>query len=344
MGNIPAVSVIIPMFNAEKYIADALDSLLAQTFQDYEVILVNDCSTDKSRQIVETYLEEFDGRLKLYDNEQNSKVGVTRNKGLNLSQGEYVFFMDSDDWLTPTALEEMYTLAEDHKADVVYCEKFFKADDAGKNIELKITQGAKNVDEPTLESESLAERVEYIFKKNFWGVPWNKFVRRALLVENEISFPNLYPCQDHIWTFGLFFFAKRFLRVPNAVYIWRKSSNSIIRENRTRQQKFVLWLNAAILGVKFLDDMMDRSEFLRQNVQYRYAVLEKLTAHMFELSFKHSLQIPQPSIYEAIKNEFGDKLGDFDVLVSVLCAIINKYQKIIVKSNERIAELEQKNK
>lgn len=86
MTNAPAVSVIIPMYNAENFIAEGLESILAQTLQDFEVIVVDDCSTDNSRAVVESYLEKFDGRLKIFSTEKNSGNGaLPRNKGMNFS-------------------------------------------------------------------------------------------------------------------------------------------------------------------------------------------------------------------------------------------------------------------
>ena len=116
MTNSPAVSVIIPMYNAENYISDCLDSILNQTFKDFEVIVVNDCSLDNSGAIAESYLEKFGGRLKIYDNKKNLGAGSTRNKGLTLSRGDYIFFIDSDDFITPTALEEMILLMKNYNA------------------------------------------------------------------------------------------------------------------------------------------------------------------------------------------------------------------------------------
>ena len=92
-----AVSVIMPMYNTEKYLVESLDSVLMQTFQDFEVILVHDCSTDNSREVAESCLEKFGGRLKIYDNVKNSKAAATRNRDLQISRGEYVFFFDADD-------------------------------------------------------------------------------------------------------------------------------------------------------------------------------------------------------------------------------------------------------
>ena len=88
---IPAISVIIPMYNSEKYIAECLNSILVQTFQNFEVIVVDDCSTDNSVEIAKSYEEKFDGRLKIFKTKKNSNGGgyVPRNLGLNLSCGKY---------------------------------------------------------------------------------------------------------------------------------------------------------------------------------------------------------------------------------------------------------------
>ena len=259
-----------------------------------------------------------------------------------LSVGEYVYFMDSDDLLTSTALEELYSSAKKYDADVVYCEKFFKADDTGKNIELKITQGSKRVTKPTLEPDNLEQRVKYVVRRNFWGTPWSKIVRREFLLDNELFFQNLRVCEDHIWTYGLFFFAKRFLRIPDAVYIWRMSKVSVTRGKKTSVQKFNHWLNAMILGLKDLDEMLGNVDFFCDNPQWRYAVLEQFSLHMMrDLSFRPGLKLQQHSIYEGVKEQFGEKLGEYDVLISVLCAIVNKYQKIVVDKNKQIAALKE---
>ena len=112
MTSAPTISVIIPMYNAEKYIAECLESVLAQTLQDIEVILVDDCSTDSSVAIAESYLEKFGGRLNIYDNEKNSGAGGTRNNGLLKAAGEYVYFMDADDLILADGLEKVYKIAK----------------------------------------------------------------------------------------------------------------------------------------------------------------------------------------------------------------------------------------
>ena len=192
---LPAVSVIIPLYNAERYVGECLDSLLAQTFKNFEVIIVNDCSTDDSRAVVESYAPKFDGRLKLAQMAKNSGSGsLPRNKGLYLSRGEFIYNMDNDDALTPTALEELYTLAKRHNVDFVYCERYYVADVRLENREL--TSFHKTlVDKPTVETPRLPE----CLMNKLWVTPWTKLIKRKLLIENQIFFSNIIR-DDTIWT------------------------------------------------------------------------------------------------------------------------------------------------
>ena len=348
----PAISVIIPLYNDENYIGECLDSLLAQTFTDFEVIVVDDCSTDKSAALVENYISEFDGRLTLLHMAQNSGGGaLPRNKGLNFSRGEYVYFVDSDDFLTKSALEEFYGLAKDFDADVVYCEKNFEADEVGENVRLVTHQKGELVERPTFETGIVEQRVNIILERDIWGAPWCKFVRRNFLIENEIIFPNVFPCEDYFWTLNLYFVAKKFLRVPNAVYFWRQTDKSSIRGKDTPEDKFNLWLHPAIFGLKWLDTKLSRLEVFRNKKDFNHAVLDFVVKKMFVMSLQAGLTMQPFSIYWAIKQEFGKKLGEHDVLISALCTALSTQQKIIVlnqqnfnkaitENNERIAELE----
>ena len=124
--NFPKVSVIIPVYNVEKYLAVCLESLLIQTFTDFEVIVVDDCSTDNSLAIAESYLERFGGRLKIFSLEENTGSGaVPRNVGLEVASGKYVYFVDDDDLLIDIALDTLFNYTEEYQAQVVYMEKFF---------------------------------------------------------------------------------------------------------------------------------------------------------------------------------------------------------------------------
>ena len=329
MANNPAVSVVIPMYNVEKYIGDCLDSLLAQTFTNFEVIIVDDCSTDNSCAVVENYTPRFNGRLSLLHMEKNSgSAPAPRNKGLENSRGEYIFFMDADDMLTKTALEEMHTAATNNAADVVYCEKNYDANADGANIRLYTRQRGA-IDKPTLQPENLSERVNYILRNSIWGTPWCKLVRRSLLIENKIFFPNVIPCDAHI------------LHIPNANYIWRKTESSATRGSQTPAQRMNLWINSTILGLKGLDKKLGELEFFQKNPQARYDILNSFNRDMFNISFKYRNQLKPFEIYSAIKDEFGAALGEQDVLIAMLCTLLDEHEKKSIERHNHIKALDQ---
>lgn len=318
-----AISVIIPMYNAEKYIGKCLDSLLEQTFQNFEVIVVDDCSTDKSFAVVASYAPKFNGRLILSKTKENTgNAAFPRNKGLTLSCGEYIQFVDADDMLIKTALEELYKLAQKWDAEVVCCEKFYETDANGTNRRTNTYQKGKFVEKPTLEPNDLKERVKRITEGRYLTVPWNKLVRRDLIMKNEIFFPSLKTSEDNIYTQGLVFYAKKFLRVPNIVYIYRQSEGSSQRAERTPQQKINFWLNPVLFGLKSLNAMMDNHEFFKKNPSYRIEILKNFITARFDWTLKSSKRLTEEAIYSAIKDEFGGKLGEYDVLISALCTIL----------------------
>ena len=330
MTTTPAVSVIIPMFNAAKYVGQCLESILAQTFTDFEVIIVDDCSTDSSCAIVESYASKFGGRLALLQLDRNTGSGaVPRNTGLKFAHGEYIFFADADDLLTLTALEELHTLAKNFDAEVVYCEKYYVARGNLSEVFIHSEQhGGSFVDRPTLESDDLSKRVEKILQHDFWVTPWCKLVRRALLVDNEIFFPPCKISEDDIWTYELVFSAKKFLRVPNIVYVWRQNEDSMFRRNRSSQREIKFWVNPLVIGLKYFDEFMSRIEFFRVNPQYRLAILDHFASGrcLAQLS-KVAAQVEPLELYETIRDGFKEILGDHDVLVAYLCTLVHEQRK-----------------
>ncbi|MBQ3444863.1 MAG: glycosyltransferase [Selenomonadaceae bacterium] len=343
----PAISVIIPMYNAEKYIGECLDSLLAQTFQTFEVIVADDCSTDSSCEIIESYMPKFEGRLRLTHTETNSGgCAVPRNVGLPLARGKYVYFMDSDDALTQTGLEEMYTLAEEYDADVVYCERYYMSEGVGKDFieNMHVAKGRLQpppyVEEPTLESSNLAERVKGILNDRFWFAAWLKLVRHDLLKEHNIFFPYVKPGEDDTWTHALIFFAKKFLRVPNMVYIRRMRDDSIIGTSKTPQQSLNFWFNPILLGLKELDKVMSQIEFFKENPQQHYAILEKQVQGKFRAGLRYAGQLTSTDVYETIKGEFGDKFGGQDILISALCSHIFGQDKALKETQKKLKHTE----
>ena len=340
MMNPPAASVIVPFFNVEKYFIECLDSLLAQTFQDFEIILVNDASTDGSRQIAESYLEKFGGRLSICDNRKNSGVSYSRNKGLSLSRGEYVFFLDADDMLLPDGLERMYRLAKSFDADVVNCTGHYDMSDDGKEKILRRLKKPTETDENIFET-NLEWRVQGLLADNFYWAPWRRLSRRDFLIRHELFFPeNLNKYEDRIWTVGMLLCAEKVLHTPLAAYLYRKTDDSLTRKNRTPLQNVNVFANVIFLGLKWIDNIMARLQFFETNPKYRYEILSHFTRKYFTMLYKNCPDVSPSEAYHSIKDEYGKNFGEYDVLFSTFFTLISGYRKKIEENKIQIAELE----
>ena len=366
MKNIPAVSVIIPMYNAEKYLDDCLNSVLAQTFQDFEVIVVDDCSTDNSVAIVESYVEKFGGRLILTSLKKNSgNAGYSaRNKGFTFSRGEYVYFMDADDFITETAIEELYTAAKHFNADVVYTGSRYRyttkrgtiwtTDRIGRELRAKGIE-----DKPTLTINDPHKNLEELsIKAGLYWSPWTKLVRRNFLTENEITFYEVISGGDHIWTIELFTCAKRFLRIPNAVYFWRDdASKSMTRNKRTVDKQIYTWSKAFLSISNAITDLSNKLEFLKANPIYCYGALINHFNFFMEHNIEARLQVESKRVYDILRRELEGE-SDFNLMIPFFFSVFDIQQKNLLatqqefdKLNEavaqykaRIAELERRDR
>jgi len=327
--NFPKVSVIIPVYNVEKYFAVCLESLLIQTFTDFEVIVVDDCSTDNSLVIAESYLERFGGRLKIISLEENTGSGaVPRNVGLEVASGKYVYFVDDDDLLIDIALDTLFNCAEEYKAEVVYmdCGFLCGAEILPKSIVAREWDSAFSVEEPTFEPNDLNERVKKFLKNGFVWSPWTKFLRRDFLIDNGIKFPPMRTSEDGSWTLEIICLAKKFLRVPNPLYIWRSNENSITRSNRSPEQDLIFWINPLINGLEYLENFMNGLEFFKQNSAVRLEVLELFATIHFQ-HMKSAIETLEPQkVYEIFLREFSKEGSTQPALISYLLVINNLFR------------------
>ena len=276
--NAPKISVIIPLYNAEKFIRQCLISVLSSKFQGYEVLVVDDCSTDGSVAEVNKLLPHFDGRLKIFSTEKNSGgAGVPRNVGIKNATGKYLTFVDNDDMLLPTALENFFDAAEEFRADVVHTTKsfVFRGDDFKReNLQLQSDDSDDFYGTPRLEPEELATRMkDYVDGKFFW-LPWGKLFRRNFLLDNRIDFPRMQFSEDMVFCFKCLCLAKNYLRVPFVANIHEIRSDSASKKSMSSSEGVVRWLNVVTAGSKSLDDFMGEREFFRANPATRRAVLK----------------------------------------------------------------------
>lgn len=304
--NNPVVSVIIAMYNAENFISECLESLVNQTFQDFEIIIADDCSTDKSRAVVENFFATFQGRLKLMTLSRNSGCpSVPRNFAIEAARGKYVYFLDSDDFLTETALEELYNTAENFNADVVHSEKclaFF--DEDGKNDAEPISfQTGEFVTKPTLETFDIGKRVTDFIQKRYLWWACNKLFRRKFLTDNKIKFAAIRSFEDFVFLFMCVVAAKNYVRVPFVSYYYRIRKDSLSHESRDA----VEMSKTMIEVVNSLDNFMNGRKFFRENYQYRYALLDFFIQERLEVIAKN-LFVTSKLEPDAVFEFFRDKI------------------------------------
>lgn len=191
-----AVSVVVPVYNVEKYIERCLDSLVRQKFgYEYEIIIVNDGTKDNSMMIADRFASKYDF-IRIIT-QQNAGLSAARNTGLANARGEYIAFVDSDDFVSPFYISEMYTLAVKNNADIVQCRycNYFEKSDRSINVLLSHRNGVIGG------KKAFEKLISDVSVRNY---AWNKLYRRSLFTDNNISYPVGKCFEDVITTPRLF--------------------------------------------------------------------------------------------------------------------------------------------
>ena len=223
----PKVSVVIPVYKVEKYLPACLNSVLSQSLQDFEVICIDDASPDRCPELLDEYARR-DARVRVLHLPENHQQGYGRNRGTEMAKGKYVYFLDSDDMITPEAMEELYTVAEKDELDCVY----FDSQVIYDNKELE----KKNSTYPARRHGSYKDHVysgpelfELFMEKGDWiSYVQRMFWRRDFLLDNEIFSPEHTEHEDEFFTFKGVLLAKRARYIPKDYFIRRYRDDSVM--------------------------------------------------------------------------------------------------------------------
>lgn len=220
------VSVIVPVYNTEKFLQRCLDSLTDQTLKDIEIICVNDGSTDNSLKILEDNAQK-DKRIKIV-NQENKKQGAARNAGMQIATGEYIGFIDSDDWVDLTYFEKLFKTAKEYDSDIALA----------TNVRI-----GKNKFKKRLNLESVKKYTELQDKLDIchqWRneCPTNKIYKKSYLEVNNIRWPEGVYCEDKLFTIKAVYFANAVVTVPEVYYYYfdnpKSTVNSCTKEHRKK--------------------------------------------------------------------------------------------------------------
>lgn len=345
---LPGVSVILPTYNSARYIGSCVQSVLNQTFKDFELIVVDDASTDDTLKIV-MEMAQRDKRIRIVKHAKNSgTAGEPRNTGLRISRGKYIGFLDSDDMYTPTALAELVSIAEKWNADVVHTEQVYFPENQTIDVtpETKFTTFSKETGgfckEPTLETDNLAERVQMFCRSRLFGWVHNKLYRRDFIMEKNLYFDKLFTSEDIVFYFKVICTAPRIVRVPNIVYIYRHNPDSITRRMVSIQQSLHALTHLMIEGSKVIDDFMSGIEFFVKNPAYRQLPLDYIVQQHFIWTQRFYDKYSTAQLDELVRNELNKYCGEFTPFFAYLYAAIHTYRKRLINNDKEIRELKAK--
>jgi len=346
MNTIPAVSVIIPTYNSERYIKSCLTSALTQTLKNIEIICVDDCSTDDTFNIIMEYARQ-DSRITLVKLPKNTgSASEPRNMGMRMSRGRYIAFLDSDDMYTKTALEELVTVAEKWKADVVHTEQVYMPEDKVIDIDdtTKLKAFSKEVGErctePVLETDNLAERVKMFHAGRFFGWVHNKLFRRDFLMHKGLTFPKIKVSEDTIFYFKVVCTAPRIVRVPNIMYIYRDNPNSLTRKLVELEESYHALAYLMIEGAKILSEFMDTIPMFEQSPALRQLPLDYLIQRHLVWTQRFYENCKPAELASLARKEIEPFCGEYTPFFAYLYGAIHFYRHKMIEYENTIRKLQ----
>lgn len=229
----PKVSVVLPIYNVEKYISKCLDSVINQTLGDIEIICVNDCSTDNSAYIVEEYMKK-DNRVRLINHKENKGLGLSRNTGIYESSCSYIVFIDSDDYISNNFVEELYNTAIKYNSDIVFTNNIYTVNESTNKIKPyyhnRVSIWNRNYKKSYLEGISYFN-VNTFEKENTPEYPlvvaWNKLYKKDFFLKKNLFFSDFRIAEDVDMFYRLLLYSPIMSYNNNAKYYYLQRSTSL---------------------------------------------------------------------------------------------------------------------
>jgi len=291
------VSAIVLVYNADKYLRVCLDSLVNQTLENLEIILVNDASTDDSLSICKEYEKKFKN-VKIINKEKNEGLAVSGNIGIAASKGEYVTLVDNDDYIPKYAYEKLYKKAKSTDSDIVVG----KANRIFGQFQMEMSNRERSV----WDREQIITNYNDFTNLFYDPFYWNKLFKRSLIIENNIKLPKGKVYADRLFTHKAYAFSKKVAIIPDVVYMWRHVNRG--KYSSITQKKF---------QIDNLNDRLDSLEydlaFFNEKLIPEYVkmimwrVLIPINGILYDEKFKKLFLKRAKNIFEKINNVYDNE-------------------------------------
>ena len=252
MNTLSEISIIVPVYNVEPYLSRCLDSILNQTFTAFECILVDDCSLDNSPAVCDEYARK-DKRIRVIHNPQNKGSSLSRQIGLKQAVGDYILFVDSDDWIENKMIEEMYTKATNDNLDMICCD--FYEEHFNKIVS---NHASDKTDKITLIKKLLALVIPPSL--------FSRIVKKSIYT--SVSFPQASFAEDWVITLQLLYFTNRIDYIEKPYYHYCYNPNSLCNGEKYAQ-RIIDYFNNYSAIFQFLDSKFDNTSLFEPELSNR---------------------------------------------------------------------------
>ena len=262
---IPTVSIIVPVYNAERTIRRCIESILNQEYTDFELLLVDDGSLDASGAICDEYAAR-DSRVQVF-HKANSGVSSSRNLALDHARGEYLQFLDSDDWITPDATRSLVRAMEDGPCDMVISD-FYRV------VGERVCQKGDIDEDGIMTREEFAAHMMEAPADFYYGVLWNKLYRRSIVEAHHLRMdPEISWCEDFMFNLEYIRYAQLFRAIQIPIYYYVKTKGSLASQSLTISQTVKMKLTVFEYYHRFFKTVLDEEEYEKCRLKvYRFLV------------------------------------------------------------------------
>ncbi|MCI8485617.1 MAG: glycosyltransferase [Clostridia bacterium] len=304
------VSIIVPVYNCEKYLERCLNSIIKQTYKNLEILLINDGSTDKSLEIVKEF-SEIDNRIIVID-KKNEGVSIARNIGIDNAKGEYITFVDADDWLELDAIDRLYNVIITEKVDVVRGNYYLNEVRANRESIAPIYElSNRKIIKEDFRETRMIEHFLFV-EKSIANLVMLLFIRSDVLKKNKVRFnPELYMMEDVVFYLHVFLNIDSiyFMQFPVYHYFYNVNSATKSIERYIKNIKGIMNVNKEIKNILLKNNLMDIKKVSKLNANH----LKIITNYLYFL-VRDKIYNYKKMIFEIInKRDFQELMKDLDL-------------------------------